>query len=213
MVCYNCNSGLHLSRDCPMPQRFTRCFECTNVCYNSNSHADWCRNTTFISQLRTQSNNIVRSEVLVQIGFVGVNNVFLLDTGLEQPIRGELFIANENLIVQKQNARIICRTIGPVQTKHLNIYAFDKLIMHAELGGKWVMVNDRYHFNENGNVSYNLANPGSIRRVGGFCLKVQSNDTFTIRLYPWNDAMIEFSAHENGVVFQDPLKEFVRTNG
>lgn len=59
----------------------------------------------------TQSNNIVRYDVLAQIGFVGVNNVLLLDTGIERPIRGELFIANENLIVPKKNARITCRTI------------------------------------------------------------------------------------------------------
>lgn len=210
-LCYNCNGSNHHSRNCPFPQRLTRCPVCNNVCERREKHRGWCTNLDFLSQPR--SHVAVPLETITKIGFNSVSDVKVMDLDGEKEVTSDpLFIANANIIVSKIDKRLVCVSPQRIEASHINIVGnHNNTLMHVEIGKDFVKVNNRYQIDHLGSVRYNIMNGGCARDMGKLRIKVNHTDIFSIRLYmPYGT--FELVACGNGVMFVDPLKAILEAN-
>lgn len=204
--CFNCGSGNHFSKNCNLPQKFSRCAVCKNVCTNDNSHKVFCTNKTFVSQLLDPET--IAKGLNIEFSFKGVRNVSVIDRQTIKKITTvPLFVVANNSFVYKREKRMICS----LQSEHAYITFIGnaEAIMSIELNETSFIVNGRYRFGLHGTIEYYTENMGTIGNDGrGLRLKLDHSNEFAINIIRFGEH--EFKGFENGVLFMDPLVRNLR---
>lgn len=207
MECYICHSNRHFARDCIQPQQFSRCAVCNSVCTSSNSHKNWCTNRDFVSRLLQPGATVFKTKIIAEIGFQNVNNVRVMDNGCEMPIdETPLFVSNAHLMVFKSGKRIaLASYVSDKNPTHVNIFdEHNNAVMHAEIGKRSAIVNERYRINGE-DITCKAASTERIIDKKQLRIKVNSNDMFfRIRLF-LDDNLFEFVVCPTGTIYVDPL--------
>lgn len=117
------------------------------------SHAIWCSNKSWRSELLLGAGQIIQPRVIAEIGFRSVSDVKIceISSGLEKNINElPLFVANADVVVLKRQQRLVILSF--VQEKaptHVNIFRNGNNLLHAEIAFRSITVNDRYHIRAN----------------------------------------------------------------
>lgn len=80
-VCFNCqreNPG-HRAKNCPDPQKYTRCHPCDRVCVTPVEHYGICPNRTFVSQYIEQPGTARFATLVADFKILTRASVFLMD--------------------------------------------------------------------------------------------------------------------------------------
>lgn len=191
----------HLSQNCPLPQVYTRCIVCDNVCLRSQSHKIDCSNKNFRSNLLSPETISGRS--IIEFGFRGVQNVSLVDGQSVKEISSvPIFIFNYKCFVFKRRKCLVC--FLPCGIPQITFVGNTNEFMTIKPENNSFIVNDRYRYHEHGTLEFNPDNMGLVESSGrGLRFELIHSEDFAIRVIKFG--VIEFKGFDNGVLFIDPL--------
>lgn len=149
MNCYNCGSPSHISKRCPLPQKYTHCPSCDKVTSTYNGHSDWCTNKNFRSTQVNPTNTIREMTTVFDISFQNVEKSFdVIDANKAVTIGlMPLWLPSFDGFVSRQANDILAFTSSHTDRKSLAIVNKDNIkVISLELLGTVLQVNNRYVF-------------------------------------------------------------------
>lgn len=88
-VCFNCYQKGHLSINCPIPSKFTRCDVCHRVCKEPDDHWELCALKHFKSEYITTPDSARSGTLLADIKFAVKSAVYLVYSNQQVDVSGD----------------------------------------------------------------------------------------------------------------------------
>lgn len=155
MNCYNCNSNLHISSNCPEPPKFTRCPGCFSTAQAESGHKHWCANKDFRSSF-IGSSAVFELNRSLDIDFRNVEHGFLVKDSKDYRSIGtsKLWLSLVDVFVSSEKPNTLTiETLRPMVRNLLIVNKNDDVVLSILSNRNAIKLNGRYTLNENGSVS------------------------------------------------------------
>lgn len=207
-TCYNCKASNHISKNCPLAQKYTRCPDprCEVMTLDGTGHKEDCTMKSFKSQLLKTSATVFEAKELALIEFKGIDERFVvLDGDKEMRINNiPLWFAASECHVGlfgKRSLKLVAAR--PMQRRFTILDRNNRPIVCLVFDERVLVVNNRYRIRANGMVSFDYEAKNEIFTPMLTRIKVFNDDVvFKMRISVFNKRFV-FDVHPFGPILVD----------
>lgn len=205
--CFNCDSPQHISLRCPAPQLYSRCIECSNVCFNEAQHKKGCWSSSFRSIFLGAVDEITELGEILSIKFKLIDVILVKSTREDKLLsQTPLWIGNTNITLRKIND-VLCLESTNNEKRIIGIQDENNMRrLKLEVSPESLLVNDYFSFSSNGSTKYNRSSVQNAFGKSDCELKVYTNGEFFKMRITWNGMKNCFDVYPHGIVLRDPFE-------
>lgn len=208
--CFNCGESSHISRVCPNNQLYSRCPECTNVCFGADKHKNHCSNVDFRSDFLGNAASVVEWKTFLEMEYKFVNKVTVWTKQGEKDLTDlTLFLPASSMQVKLVNGWIQFDGIEKRAYTIVIIDKDDRRRLKLFVSNSMV-INGHYTVSPKGCIKYDKFAEQNVYGRADCMLKMYSDDDIFHVRAKWESMSHILDLYRDGAILKDPHESYFK---